>query len=141
MKKYIALAVGVAMCAGVAFAGTFHVPFVFDNEGMVTGGDGETWVKMKNTTTSAILITVHYYNPDGTQDDPTPNTVSIPGNSSYSYRPFAPDVEEPSDIGDKPAAPYVGTMQADFTGADSDMVGIIQYVVAGETTGYTGVGQ
>jgi hypothetical protein len=149
MRKYFLVgAVTVAMAAG-AFAATLHVPFFLDNAGTVwssfgapSGPGAAGFIAVKNTTGSALVVTLTYTDKDGTNRTPAVNTFSLPANTGMSWRPLRTDTTQESAaeqaIPGKTGTSGTGSAKATWTGGANDIVGRYQEINSnGEQFAYT----
>ena len=115
MKKMITLVVLGALGAGFAFAGSLNVPFFLDNapsDGSFPPSTGTaSFVAIHNNTDSAIVLSVTYRTDAGLQRTPTPNTFSLPANTTYSFRPVGNDS---ATEGPATAVPSMTQVTGDF---------------------------
>lgn len=104
MKKLGVLGGVLLLGATVAFAGTIQVPFYLDNGDNLsmstvfpTTGVA-TFICLKNPSTDDdVILTVRYFDNDGTERTPTANTYKILAGCAVSWRPVADDPTE--DVG------------------------------------------
>ena len=83
MKKVAMIAL-LAVSIG-AFAGTLGVPW------FIEGATQSAYVTITNTTAVDMLCAITYYNADGVNRTPTPNSFSIPAFSALGFRPTITD--------------------------------------------------
>ena len=87
MKKFLIIALVCVMTGGAALAGTLNVPWIRD-DATSAAVQYNGFINVKNTTGSAIPITVQYWAADGTEITPSPNTFTIPAGAAIGFRPI-----------------------------------------------------
>ncbi len=131
MRKFVSL-VAVALLAGVALAGSVHVPFFLDNAAPGATEGTQSFIGLKNTTSSDILCTVSYRLQDGTDVTPAANTFVLPANSAVAWRPGQndPDAEgtRGNSVPDMVGTVYNGSATISWAGASTDVQGRVAVI-------------
>ncbi len=121
MKKTLLVTLMAVAFAGVASASTLSVPF-FNDSGVI----GTTFIAFHNNTATAIDVGIFYFDNDGTEQTPSPNSFTLNGNTTLSFRPAAVDAasEGPGTaIPDKTGTKAAGSLFIQWVGGPADIQG------------------
>jgi hypothetical protein len=124
MKKVV-VGLSIAMLAVVgAYAGTFDIPFfndggTADSVGGFPSTGNATFITVRNgDLANPLVITVRYFDNDGTERTPANNTATIPAGAAVSWRPVATDPAEGvgNNVPNKDGGFITGTATIEFAG-------------------------
>ena len=146
MKKLVVVAAILAL-GGTAFAASLNVPWFLDrgaNDATYPPTAQEkSFITVKNTTGSDILVTVSYTSADGTSNngwtDTDLNTFVLEANSSLGWRPAGndPAIEGPGvAVPNCDAASPKGACELSWTGAATDLQGRLIEIHLNKVYGY-----
>ena len=148
MRKFAAVAAVMVLGAGVAFAASLNVPFFLDNaqadNAFPPTQGNKTFIAIHNNLSVALEISVDYFDAggDGTvnQQTPSPNTFSLPANSTFSFRPKRdePDLEAAgAAVPNMPGPENAGSAVLSWVGSANDVQGrMVQFDPQAGVFGY-----
>jgi hypothetical protein len=119
MKKILMIAaLTMVLGVGIATAASLSVPFFLDNAPTsvpFTGGIPGTanglftvnsFIGVKNVGTSATIVSVRYWDANGTEMTPTNNTFPLSANQGIGFRPI---ISDPTPEGTGTIVPKMAT--------------------------------
>lgn len=134
MKKIAIFAVVLVLGTGVAFASSLNVPFFLDNAAPLGGSlapssGSVTFIGIKNTTSSDIVITLTYFVRNNDPNDSgfittDPATAILSANQGLGWRPGSDD----------PGIEGAGNAIPDIVSAEAALGGAASLNVAGSAT-------
>ncbi|MBI4556434.1 MAG: hypothetical protein HY706_02530 [Candidatus Hydrogenedentes bacterium] len=141
MKKLALAVILTATVGSLAFAASVNIPLILDSANTTwtngtPGGAGEAgFIRLKNTTTGSVSVTYRFFDKDGTERSPIPNTPAVmaPLQGWASRAVVVDSVQESASeqlLPKKNGGSAVGSVTIEWTGGANDIQGTVMQVHA-----------